>query len=256
MPAADGPSTIDAVQREREFYNTKDQRYSSLRALIWRAIGEFNRNREILDLIDPAGKRVLLYGCGPANDAPNYLERGAATLAGIDISEGEIEQAWARARREGYEDRVDFRAGDAHNTGFDDDSFDLIVGMAILHHLDVALALKEIRRILVPGGRAVFQEPLAHNPILRLGRALTPSARTADEHPFTVEDWELCAREFPNFSHREAELTSIPLMPLNLAMPRTWQRRLAQRVHAWDDTLLARYPRLRPYARTTFLVLE
>jgi hypothetical protein len=102
----------------------------------------------------------------------------------------------------------------------------------------------------------VFLEPLAHNPLLRLGRRLTPAARTVDEHPLTVNDWRLCAEAFPGFSHREAELTSIPLMPLNVLIPRRWQRPFARGVSALDDRLLEHYPRLRPLARITFIVLE
>ena len=81
-------------------------------------------------------------------------------------------------------------------------------------------------------------------------------AESIDEHPFTVADWDLCAEVFPRFWHREVELTSIPLMPLNLVLPRSWQRALAARVSALDDRLLARYPQLRRFARSTFLVLE
>jgi hypothetical protein len=102
----------------------------------------------------------------------------------------------------------------------------------------------------------VFLEPLAHNPLLRLGSRFTPSARTPDEHPFTVEDWRLCAEVFPHFWHREVELTSIPLMPLNLVLPRSWQRALARRIRELDDRLLGRYPQLGRFARSTFLVLE
>lgn len=252
-----GPATEDVLERERRFFNIQGDAYVRLRLAIWRAIGEFNRNEELHDLYDaPLGKRVLLYGCGPANDAGRYVHDGAASVSGIDISDGEIEQAWRRARDEGYADKVDFRAGDAHATGFADDSFDLIIGNAIIHHLEVRAALVELRRILAPGGRAVFLEPLAANPLLRLGRRLTPAARTADEHPLTVEDWRTCAEVFPGFWHREAEFASIPLMPLNLVLPKKWQRPLAQRVSAFDDRVLKRYPRLRRYARTTFLVLE
>ncbi|HWE32958.1 MAG TPA: class I SAM-dependent methyltransferase [Solirubrobacteraceae bacterium] len=249
-------SNTELIERERQFYNESHGRYRQIRQIIWRAIGAFNRNEELTELYDPRGKRVLLYGCGPANEAQRLLDRGASSLAGIDISDGEIAQAWESARAGGYEDLVDFRAGDAHQTGFADASFDLIVGSAILHHLELDRALGELRRVLAPGGRAVFLEPLARNPILRLGRFLTPAARTPDEHPFTVDDWQLCARHFPAFWHREVELTSIPLMPLNLVVPQNWQERLAVSVNALDDRLLERYPRLRPYARSTMIVLE
>jgi ubiquinone/menaquinone biosynthesis C-methylase UbiE len=246
----------DVVDRERAFFNAQGQRYLRVRAWIWRAIGEFNRNSELADLYDPHGKRVLLYGCGPAHETGRFIQSGAAHVSGIDISDSEIAQAWRTARESGYEDRVDFRAGDAHATEFPDDSFDLIVGSAILHHLDVPRALAELSRILAPGGRAVFLEPLAHNPLLRLGRRFTPSARTVDEHPFTVKDWQLCAEAFPEFWHREVELISIPLMPLNLVLPRSWQRVLARGVRGLDDRLLARYPQLGRFARSTFLILE
>jgi ubiquinone/menaquinone biosynthesis C-methylase UbiE len=248
--------TPEVLERERQFYNESHGRYRRWRMAIWRAIGPFNRNAELAQLYDARGKRVLLYGCGPANEAAQLIQAGAESIAGIDISDVEIAEAWRHAREGGFEDRVDFHAGDAHATGFPDDSFDLVTGSAILHHLDVPRALAEIRRILAPGGRAVFLEPLAHNPVIRVGRWLTPAARTADEHPFTVADWQSCANAFPGFFHREVELTSTVLMPLNLLLPLAWQQALAGRVGRLDDTLLERFPRLRPFARTTHLVLE
>ncbi|HEX3509942.1 MAG TPA: class I SAM-dependent methyltransferase [Solirubrobacteraceae bacterium] len=254
-------SELDVAQRvehEREFYNETSgaSRYRLLRRIIWRAIGEFNRHGELDSMFDPAGKVVLQYGCGPGLGVDSLLERGAVHVTGIDISEEEINRARESAASGGYADRVDFRAADAHATGFDDDSFDLIVGHSILHHLDLPVALRELRRLLRPGGRAVFLEPLAGNPLLRLGRRLTPAARTDDEHPLTVADWQLCSSIFDNFSHVEVELLSIPLMPLNLIVPRRLQRPFARLVARADDALLRRFPRLRPYARLSFLLLE
>ncbi len=247
----------DRVDREREFYDSKGAGiYRRLRRVIWRAIGEFNRDRELHELYDPAGKDVLIYGCGEGNEAETLLNRGSVSLRGFDISDAEISRARATAVERGYADRVEFETADAHHTPYADGSFDLIVGFAILHHLDVDVALREIRRILRPGGKAVFREPLAHNPLLRLGRAITPAARTPDEHPFTVADWRLCGNHFPSFTHREVELLSIPFMPINLLLPRRWQRALARQVSALDDRILARWPALGRYARTTLIVLQ
>lgn len=245
------------VDREKHFYNEKGQTsYHTVRRWIWRALGEFRRNHEIVDFYDPSGKVVLDYGCGPGYKARYLLEGGALHVTGIDISEGEIEQAQLMAEREGFAEKTRFLATDAHATGLDSHSFDLVVGEAILHHLDLRVALEEIKRILKPGGRAVFLEPMWHNPILRLGRALTPSARTPDEHPLTIADWDLCASIFKDFRHYEREFLTIPLMPLNLALPIGAQRWLARRLGALDDRVIERFPATRKYARITFLVLE
>lgn len=252
------PDITQRVERERAFYNATSGTsfYRLLRRLIWRAIGEFNRHDEVERLFDPAGKRVLQYGCGPGIGVESLLQRGAAHVTGIDISEEEIARARHAAQHGGYAESVDFRVADAHHTGLEDDSFDLIVGHSILHHLELPVALAELRRILRPSGRAVFLEPLAANPLLRLGRLLTPAARTADEHPLTVADWDLCGSIFSGFKHVEVELLSIPLMPLNLLIPRRLQRGIAWRVAALDDFLLRRFPYLRRYARLSLLVLE
>jgi SAM-dependent methyltransferase len=255
LTAAEGLTGL--ADRERNFYDQKGAgTYRRLRRFIWRAIGEFNRDGELRDLYDPTGKDVLIYGCGEGNEARSLLGRGAASVRGFDISEAEIERAQAAAVKHGYADRVEFRTADAHHTPYPDHSFDLIIGIAILHHLDLNVALCEIRRLLRPGGCAVFREPLVHNPLLRLGRSVTPAARTPDEHPFTVADWELCQERFPAFSHREVELLSIPFIPFNVAVPPRWQRPLARRIGAFDDRLLARWPSLGRYARTTFITLR
>jgi len=260
MAAMTSPAAEDLesrVDREKAFYNEKDQTsYHLLRRWIWRALGEFKRNDDLTLYYDPAGKVVLDYGCGPGYLTEYLLDRGAVHVTGIDISEGEIEQARERAREDGTADRSTHLVADAHDLEFPDDSFDLIVGDSILHHLDLKVALEEIRRVLRPGGRAVFKEPMWHNPILRMGRRLTPSARTPDEHPLTTADWELCASIFDDFEHHEAEFLTIPLMPLNLVLPQRAQKRLARRVHSLDDRVLERRPGTRKHARITFLVLK
>jgi ubiquinone/menaquinone biosynthesis C-methylase UbiE len=62
----------------------------------------------------------------------------------------------------------------AEATTFPDNSFDLICGSSILHHLNLDKACAEIRRILRPDGGAVFIEPLGHNPLINMFRKLTP----------------------------------------------------------------------------------
>jgi SAM-dependent methyltransferase len=244
------------VDRERSFWDARDDAYDRVRGWIVKAIGEFARYDDLRALYDPRGATALDFGCGRGYASLELLRRGAAHVTGLDISAAEVEHARGLAAAEGFADRSRFVVADAHATGFPDDSFDLIVGSSILHHLDLEPALRELRRILRPGGRAVFSEPLWHNPLLRVGRTLTPTARTRDEHPLTEDDWRLCATIFSGFRHEERELLTVPLMPLNLVLPPRLQRRLARRVSALDDRVLARFPGTRKYARLTFLVLE
>jgi ubiquinone/menaquinone biosynthesis C-methylase UbiE len=248
--------TDPTLDREREFWNQKQRQFRRVRRWIDRSIGEFARWDDMHDYYDARDKVVLDYGCGPGLLSVRLAQEGAREVVGVDLSERQLDEARSHAQAQGVGDRTRFQVADAHETGFPDATFDLAVGVSILHHLDVERALRELRRILKPGGKAVFAEPLAHNVILRVGRALTPSARTEDEHPLTTRDWETCASIFPNFSHHERELVTLPLMPLNLVLPRSWQRRLAPRLHATDRRLLATWPGLSKYARLTILVLE
>ncbi len=138
-----------------------------------------------------SGKTVLDYGCGRGEESLNYLEHGAEKVYGIDISIRYIEHAAMNAGRAGYpEDRYAFHVMDAHKLDFPDSTFDLVIGHAILHHLDPWIALQEIYRVLKPGGRLLLNEPLADNPLLKLFRLLTPHARTKDEKPFTGKQIE------------------------------------------------------------------
>ena len=178
---------------------------------------------------------MLDYGCGSGRASMRYLREGASFVTGFDIAPAMVEEARRRAADTGVGERSTFLVADAHRTPFADDAFDTVVGIAILHHLEIPVALREIRRVLRPGGRAVFMEPLWHNPILRAGRRLTPMARVEFEHPLRETDWAECAAVFPEFEHHERELITVPLMPFNLLLPRRVQERLAPHVNRLDD---------------------
>jgi SAM-dependent methyltransferase len=248
-----GLNRDQTVAREQQFFDENADRYRRVRGRITRAIGAFNRSAEVHDLYDPVGKRVLDYGCGEGRFTFELLRRGASDVTGFDISTTRIEAANRRAGELGLADRARFLVADAHDTGLPAGSFDLIIGSDILHHLDLATAASELRRLLAPGGTAIFVEPLAHHPLLRLGRRLTPAARTDDEHPLTEADWKLLDGAFPRFEHQEREFVTIPLMPLNLVLPTRLSERLASRAAAWDDRALERWPALRKYSRRTLL---
>lgn len=149
---------------------------------------------------DAEGLRVLEYGCGPGSLA-FYLARRGARVTGIDISEIAMRRARAKAFREGLRG-ISFPVMNAEELGFRASAFDMICGTAILHHLDLQTCFRELARTLKPTGKAVFIEPMGHNPLINLYRRLTPRLRTVDEHPLVMSDLELARRHFGSVETR------------------------------------------------------
>jgi len=66
---------------------------------------------------------------------------------------------------------------DAENLAYHDNSFDAVVGVCVLHHLNVEPVLKELKRVLRKGGLIVFSEPNMMNPQLMIQKNIKPIKR-------------------------------------------------------------------------------
>lgn len=105
------------------------------------------------DFAAARGLRVLEIGCGLGTDGAQFAKAGA-NYTGIDLTEAAVELA--RKRFEMFDLPGEFRTADAENLNFPDESFDLVYSHGVLHHTpDTAKAIREIHRVLRPGGRAV-----------------------------------------------------------------------------------------------------
>lgn len=162
-------------------------------------------------LEDVSGLHVLEYGCGPGDIAFAAAVAGAFAH-GIDISPVAIDQARARAAQS--VGNVTFSVDNAEKTSYPNARFDRIGGSGILHHLDLHSAYSEIARLLKPGGRAVFLEPLGHNPLINAYRDRTPLMRTEDEHPMLRNDLRECGRHFSKVRPRFFHCLSLAAVPL------------------------------------------
>lgn len=242
------------LEREREFH---DRAFGERTREV--SVGRFYSVTESLygwyeDVLaaHAPGSRVLEYGCGPGSRA-FHLARHGATVTGIDISPVAIDLAREEARAEGLEERLDFRVMDAEHLQFDDGGFDMVCGTGILHHLDLERAYAEVGRMLAPGGRGVFTEPLGHNPAINLYRARTPELRTVDEHPLKVADLELARRMFEDVEERYFILTSLAAFPLR---DRARFGAILGALEGLDRTLFRIVPALRRQAWMVGLVLR
>ena len=193
---------------------------------------------------------VLEFGCGEHADA-FLLARHQADVLSIDISQVAVEKGAARAQRENLD--ITFSLMNGERTGLAPHAFDLVCGAAILHVLSLSSAMHEIARVLKPDGRAVFIEPLGHNPLINLYRSRTPQYRTAHEHPLTRQDLAALEACFHRCDVRFFHLFSLLAVPFR---GRQGFGRLLRTLDRADRELFARVPGLRWLAWQVVIVLE
>lgn len=156
---------------------------------------------------------ALELGSGTGFFLLNLMQGGIAVRGSVtDLSPAMVQAALRNAERLGLD--VDGRVADAEGLPFDDASFDLVVGHAVLHHVpDVALALREVLRVLRPGGRFVFAgEPtrIGDAYARRLGRA-TWWATTNLTRLAPLRSWRRPQRELDESSRAAALEAAVDL---------------------------------------------
>jgi SAM-dependent methyltransferase len=128
-----------------------------------------SRHRFALEMVEaavPCGSRILDVGCGTGEMVAKLTERGYEAW-GVDLAEPMIAYA---SRRYGS---GRFRVGDIEKIPFDDSVFDAVVCLGVIEYLvDDEQALKEIRRVLKPGGSAIVSTPSAISPLHHMDRVV------------------------------------------------------------------------------------
>jgi len=92
---------------------------------------------------------------------------------------------------------------------FPDDSFDVVYGANILHHTEMATTLREVHRVLKPGGRGAFCDPIAYNPVINLYRRMAEDVRSEDEAPLRRKDVLVYDELFASVERRFFWLTTL-----------------------------------------------
>jgi GT2 family glycosyltransferase len=134
-------------------------------------------------------------------------------------------------------------------------SFDLVIGQAILHHLgDKAAVAEELFRVMKPGARAVFGEPLGDSLALERLRRWVPIPSEAADDP---DQWATQFKHHEVGPFRRWFVVDVEEFQL---LSRLDRMVAGERARAWlgrlDRRLLAAFPALRRYARTIVVELR
>lgn len=195
----------ERLQLEQQYHESEDQARndnSLIRAVYDSGLFDEAEAYQFEALGDIKESRVLDYGCGDGRSTVRLRSRGAQ-VTGFDISHARLALAQSRMSSDDGLFPTALTLCAAETLPFADGAFDVVFGKQILHHLDLALAIPEILRVLRPGGKAVFLEPLIHNPILECYRRLTPRLRSPTERALSMGDLHLVGSHFRHWRHKE-----------------------------------------------------
>ena len=118
----------------------------------------FEKLHHLLHLVDFdgwRGRRVVEVGCGAGVDLARFA-KGGADATGVDLASSAIDLARANFEQQGL--RGDFQVANGEQLPFADASFDLVYAHGVVQYTpDPPQLVNECRRVLKPGGEAVFQ---------------------------------------------------------------------------------------------------
>lgn len=199
-----------SIAREREFH---DDWASGIDDAAVPVVETFTAStspepRWLIDnLGDLRGKRVLELGSGAGEGAVYFAMQGAEVTA-TDLSPGMLEVVKRVAKRHNVSVATQVSSAD-DLSGFADNSFDVVYAANLLHHVDIAKTLDEVKRVLKPGGYGAFWDPIAHNPAINIYRAMASEVRTEDEHPIRRSQMKLFTARFAEVRTKFFWLTSL-----------------------------------------------
>ena len=163
-----------AIREEKAFYdstyqlsegrNTEKRDVADLFRL-WCQVDKPENEMILKQVGDLAGKRILLLGNGSSQKELYFLTYEPALVIYTDLSPFASVAIRERFDLKGYQDVLRYAAVDAQNLPFEAETFDIVYGFAMVHHLPrIEKFLKGVSRVLKPGGKAVFLDD-AYSPL-------------------------------------------------------------------------------------------
>jgi 2-polyprenyl-3-methyl-5-hydroxy-6-metoxy-1,4-benzoquinol methylase len=154
---------------------------------------------------DLRGKKVLDVGCGDGTNSV-LLARLGADVTGIDISPRLIEIAGSRAEINQVVESCRFVCSPLETADLPADSFDIVWGDAVLHHLipELPVLMDRLTHFAKTGALMIFAEPVNLSQTLRSIRFMFPvkTDHTPDERPLEFGEIEILRRHIPDLRVR------------------------------------------------------
>lgn len=203
-----------------------------------------------------AGKRVLDYACGVGARSIYYALTGATRVDGFDIAETAIRRGRERVKRQGLDGTVHLRAMDAALLEYPNDTFDVVIGDGVLHHvIKYEGIFAELHRVMKPGTKAYFREGLADFPLFRLWWSIKGEVPAGDV-PIFSREVRRRASKFSEITIRGDEFLYSAKAFLWKPNPSAFRRAVLRTLKGADDLLFAVCPPLRKWGSFSYIVLR
>ena len=188
-------------RREREFFDEYWSRYRdsaqvNLDAIAGKEHRPWNPYWCIFEsakrLYESGARKLLDFGCGGGVNAVILATLGFE-VTGFDISPRCVETAKQVAEAHQLSDRCHFSVQASESLEYPDEYFDVVVGIDILHHVEIASSVAECLRVLASGGTALFKEFVEVPAIDRFRntavvRVFFPKEKILDHWVYITED--------------------------------------------------------------------
>jgi SAM-dependent methyltransferase len=161
------------------------------------------------------GMTILEIGCGTGYFT-RELTRSGADVVAIDVSPELLEIAKSKY----FAPNVRYEIQNACALTYSDATFDSVVGSSILHHLEVEEALREIYRVLKPGGTIYFTEPNMLNPQIAIQKNIPWVKRRLGDSPDETAffRWPL-RRLLEQIGYRDVQIDPFDFLHPKIAAP-------------------------------------
>lgn len=157
MPYKEDPGA--KKQQVARMFNRISGRYDFLNHFLSLGIDILWRKKAIRLLKDKHPKQILDVATGTGDFAIEALALDPDRVIGVDISEGMLDVGRAKLTQRKLDKRIELRTGDSENLPFEDNIFDaVIVAFGVRNFENLEAGLKEMHRVLKPGGTVVILE--------------------------------------------------------------------------------------------------